>query len=128
MEHASRMQHLASGQDIADVAIFVASLPRGFAAGKGDGQDLGVGAAAYFERCERCHGPLGQGNAERAIPRLAGQHYGYLYRQFFDAVENRRPGLNRVHLDLMAPLDRTQITGISDYLSRTQVELTRDRP
>jgi cytochrome c553 len=127
MEHASRMQHLASGQDLADVAMFVSTLPRGFGAGKGDGAELGIGAATYFERCERCHGPLGQGNAERGIPRLAGQHYAYLYRQFFDAVENRRPSMNQVHVELMAPLQRAQIVGISDYLSRTGLELTRER-
>jgi cytochrome c553 len=126
MEHASRMQHLASGQDLADVALFVSTLPRGLGAGKGDGENLGIGAATYFERCERCHGPLGQGNAERGIPRLAGQHYAYLYRQFFDAVEDRRPSMNKVHIKLMAPLDRAQIVGISDYLSRTGLELTRE--
>jgi cytochrome c553 len=126
MEHASRMAHLATGQDIADVASFVSTLPRGFGAGKGDGENLGLGAATFFERCERCHGPLGQGNAERGIPRLAGQHYAYLYRQFFDAVENRRPSMSQVHVDLMAPLDRAQIVGISDYLSRTGLELTRE--
>jgi cytochrome c553 len=126
MEHASRMQHLASGQDLADVALFVSTLPRGFGAGKGDGENLSLGAATFFERCERCHGPLGQGNAERGIPRLAGQHYAYLYRQFFDAVEDRRPSMNQVHVALMAPLDRAQIVGISDYLSRTGLELTRE--
>ncbi|MFO1456729.1 MAG: c-type cytochrome [Steroidobacteraceae bacterium] len=127
MEHASRMAHLASGQDLADVAAFVASIPRGFAAGHGDGSQLGVGAATYFDRCERCHGALGQGNAERGIPRLAGQHYAYLYRQFFDAVEQRRPNMSALHLQLMQPLDRAQIVGISDYLSRTGLELTRER-
>jgi cytochrome c553 len=126
MEHASRMQHLATGQDLADVALFVSTLPRGVGAGKGDGENLGVGASTYFERCERCHGALGQGNAERGIPRLAGQHYAYLYRQFFDAVENRRPSMNQVHVALMAPLERAQIIGISDYLSRTSVSLTRE--
>jgi len=127
MEHASRMKHLASGQDLADVALFVSTLPRGFGAGKGDGENLGIGATTYFERCERCHGALGQGNAERGIPRLSGQHYAYLYRQFFDAAESRRPSMDKVHVALMAPLDRSQIVGISDYLSRTGLELTRER-
>ena len=69
----------------------------------------------------------GQGNAERGIPRLAGQHYAYLYRQFFDVVEQRRPNMSALHLQLMQPLDRAQIVGISDYLSRTGLELTRER-
>lgn len=125
MEHASQMAYLASGQDLADVALYVSTLPRGFTTGHGDGENLAVGAATYFARCERCHGPLGEGESERGIPRLAGQHYGYLYRQFFDAVEERRPSLGAGHQPLMEPLDRAQITGISDYLSRTGIGLER---
>ncbi len=127
MEHAARSAQLTSGQDLADLAQYIATLPRGFSGGKGDGENLRAGAAAYFERCERCHGPLGQGELERGIPRLAGQHYAYLYRQFFDAVEDRRPSMNPEHVGLMAPLDRAQIVGISDYLSRTGTELVRER-
>jgi cytochrome c553 len=125
MEHASRMVQLRSGQDLADLAAWVASLPRGFGAGKGDGEHLDLGARTYFRHCESCHGPLGEGDGLRGIPRLAGQHYRYLYRQFFDAVEQRRPNLPPQHVALMAPLDRAQIVGISDYLSRTSIELTR---
>jgi cytochrome c553 len=125
MEHAAQMRHLRGGQDLADLGAFIAGLPRGFSAGVGTGESLDVGVRAYFERCESCHGPLGGGNAALGYPRLAGQHYGYLYRQFFDAIEQRRPSMEAAHVRLMAPLGREQITGISDYLSRTSIELTR---
>ena len=65
MEHASQMAHLAGGQDLADVALYVSTLPRGFTTGHGDGENLATGAATYFARCERCHGPLGEGDLER---------------------------------------------------------------
>jgi hypothetical protein len=42
-------------------------------------------------------------------------------------VEQRRPNMSALHLQLMQPLDRAQIVGISDYLSRTGLELTRER-
>ena len=125
MEHAAKMRHLEGGQDIADVAAFVARLPRGFGSGTGPGEYLNEGARAYFRHCERCHGALGGGDALRGIPRLAGQHYGYLYRQFFDAVEQRRPNLSQDHIELMRKMEREEIIGISDYLSRTSVELTQ---
>lgn len=124
MEHAARMRHLEGGQDIADVAAYVARMPRGFGSGTGPGEFLNEGARAYFRHCESCHGALGGGDALRGVPRLAGQHYGYLYRQFFDAVEQRRPNMSRNHIELMARLKREEIVGISDYLSRTSVELT----
>lgn len=124
MEHAAKMRHLQGGEDIADVAAYVARMPRGFGSGTGPGEFLNEGARAYFRHCERCHGALGGGDAMRGIPRLAGQHYGYLYRQFFDAVEQRRPNMSRDHIELMSKLEREEIVGISDYLSRTSVELT----
>lgn len=125
MEHAAKMRHLQGGQDIADVAAFVSRLPRGFGSGTGPGDYLDEGARAFFRHCERCHGALGGGDALRGIPRLAGQHYGYLYRQFFDAVEQRRPNMSRDHIELMSKMEREEIIGISDYLSRTSVELTQ---
>lgn len=124
MEHAARMQHLARPADLADVAAYIAALPRGAAAGVGSGEFVDIGARRYSRDCKRCHGPLGEGNASAAVPRLAGQHQGYLYRQFFDVVEGRRPSINRAHMRLMRPLNREQILGISDYLSRTSIELT----
>jgi cytochrome c553 len=124
MEHAAKMRHLQGGEDIADVAAYVSRMPRGFGSGTGPGEFLNEGARAYFRHCERCHGALGGGDPMRGIPRLAGQHYGYLYRQFFDAVEKRRPNMGGDHIELMSKLEREEIVGISDYLSRTSVELT----
>jgi cytochrome c553 len=125
MEHAAHMRHLATGQDLADVAAFVSALPRGFAIGIGNGESLDLGARGYFVQCASCHGPLGQGNNLRGIPRLAGQHFGYLYRQFFDAIEQRRTNMGEAHMVRLRKLSHEQITGIADYLSRTSVELTR---
>jgi cytochrome c553 len=124
MEHAARMQPLDDPAQIADLAAYVSRLPRSAQGGVGNGQSLDLGARTYFRTCERCHGPLGEGDARRAIPRLAGQHQGYLFRQFFDAVEGRRPNMSALHLKLMRPLSREQIDGISDYLSRVSIELT----
>jgi cytochrome c553 len=128
MEHAAQMRRVRSGQDLADLGAFIARLPRGFTPGVGTGEHLDAGARAYFERCASCHGPLGGGYEARGVPRLAGQHCAYLYRQFFDAVEQRRPSLGGGHAQFMAPLGREQIAGISDYLSRTSIELTRAPP
>lgn len=127
MEHAAKMSHLQGPQELADVAAFIASLPRGTIGGYGPGEYLDVGARAYFRECESCHDPLGQGEARRAIPRLAGQHYAYLTRQFFDAVEERRPTMSTLHVRLMKPFGREEIQGISDYLSRTSPQLVRSR-
>ncbi len=56
----------------------------------------------------------------RSVPRLAGQHYGYLVRQMYDAVDGRRQTLPRLHANRIEPLDFAQVRGIADYLSRIE--------
>jgi cytochrome c553 len=52
------------------------------------------------------------------IPRIAGQHYEYLTRQIYDAVDGRRPNFSTAHVRLLARLERDDIVGLADYLSR----------
>jgi cytochrome c553 len=81
-------------------------------------EGLHRGVSVYFRDCESCHGPSGQGDDARAIPRLAGQHYEYLMRQFYDTVDGRRPNMDGEHVRLLSRLEREEIVEVSDYLSR----------
>jgi cytochrome c553 len=120
MEHVSRLKVMQTPQDLADVAALIASLQPMGPTVQGSGEFLASGARVYFERCQACHGATGQGNADRGIARLAGQHPEYLLRQFIDVVEGRRPRLSKTHTPLMRELQRTELEGIADYLSRTR--------
>jgi len=120
MEHVSRLNVLRTPQDLADVAALIASLQPMGPTVHGTGEFLSVGTRVYFERCQACHGATGQGNADRGIARLAGQHPEYLIRQFIDVVESRRPRLSKTHVPLMRELQRPELEGIADYLSRTR--------
>lgn len=73
---------LRSGQDIADLATYIAQMPMTDQNGKGRDRDLALGEKLYEENCTECHGDQGEGNEEDYIPRLQGQHYNYLMRQF----------------------------------------------
>jgi cytochrome c553 len=118
MEHFADRRHLEGGQDIADVAAYVAGLTRTVPVGIGNGAALTAGTRAWFSACEGCHGPTGDGNAERLLPRLAGQHAAYLERQLLDAAAGRRPNMTQEHQRLLERLAPEQIAGIADYLSR----------
>lgn len=119
-----RMQELASGhrledaQALADVAAHVAALRRTGMHGIGTGEFVEEGARLYGERCQRCHGPQAEGDESRLAPRLAGQHYGYLMRQFQDAMDRRRPTLGRTHNRLVKDLEFEQMRGLVDFISR----------
>jgi len=126
MQNFTDRHHLSGPQDLTDVAAYVANLPRfpPSAKGIGDGTALGVGASVYFQKCERCHGPLGQGNLLLRRPRLAGQHYGYLLRQLEETAADKRPGMDRAHVERLRGLSPEELRGVADYLSRVSPDLS----
>jgi cytochrome c553 len=86
----------------------------------GDGFKTDEGAKIFGGRCASCHGASATGDARKVVPRLGGQHYGYLLRQMYDAVDNRRPTLQEVHPQKIEPLDYEQVRAVADYLSRIE--------
>jgi cytochrome c553 len=118
MEHFADQHHLVSPQAIMDVASYVHDLPVEASPGVGDGKLVNHGSEIYKQQCETCHGRSGEGNSAKLVPRLAGQHFEYLMRQIYDAVDRRRPNISRAHVHMLAKLDRDDIVGLSDYLSR----------
>lgn len=120
MEERADRHHLEKPQDLANVAAYVSELDSSGERGIGDGSQATEGAFIFGSYCAGCHGPTGQGNAAKAVPRLGGQHYAYLMRQMYDAVDGRRLNLDRVHKKEIAPLDFEQVRAVSDYLSRVE--------
>lgn len=110
--------HLGAAQDIADVSSYLSMQPRLNDSGTGNGEQLAKGAGYYAAYCASCHGAEAQGDGEGAVPMLAGQHYGYLMRQMYDAVDGRRPSLNQLHARRIEPLDFEQVRAVADFLSR----------
>ncbi len=78
------------------------------------------GVQVYLAQCAFCHGPGGEGDEKELVPRVAGQHYEYLLRQIHDAVDGRRPNFSRSHVRRLKKLDRDDIVGLADALSRAE--------
>jgi cytochrome c553 len=129
MKNFTDRHHLAGAQDLTDVAAYIAGMPRFAPTAKsiGDGTNLGEGASVYFRMCERCHGPLGQGELLRRRPRLAGQHYRYLLRQLEETAAGQRPGMGRAHVDMLKQVSPPEMRGVADYLSRVSPDLSSTR-
>jgi cytochrome c553 len=116
MQYFSNAYRLTGAQDVADVAAYVAALEPPSAVGMGNGLALDQGARVYLRNCESCHGPTGAGDAERPVPRLAGQHYRYLLRQLAAAADpqhNADPHAKRIR-----ELGAADRDAMADYLSR----------
>lgn len=118
MEHVVELKKFAELQDLVDVATYVSAMPKTGMTGVGSGQFLREGAWTFVLRCAACHGASAAGSEVAAVPRLAGQHYDYLRRQFFDIAEGRRPQLSASHGRLLHELDQADVDGMADYLSR----------
>ncbi|MCK4707399.1 MAG: c-type cytochrome, partial [Gammaproteobacteria bacterium] len=50
--------------------------------GQGSHSNLDLGKQVYEKNCTNCHGKAGEGNTEDHVPKIQGQHYNYLMRQF----------------------------------------------
>jgi cytochrome c553 len=118
MERIADSHYLAGAQDLADIAAYVASMPRTPNLGTGDGARLDAGTDLYARLCAGCHGSSAQGDGERGIPWLGGQHYQYLLREMYYTVDQRRPNLARDHMRLFARFEGTSFEAVADYLSR----------
>jgi cytochrome c553 len=118
MEHFTDEHHLSGAADVADVAAYISRLPATHSSGRGNGEYLANGTRVYSRQCASCHGVAAEGNNQRGYPRLAGQHYAYLLRQLHDGVEGRRPGFPAEHVRLLKRLERADLVGVADYLSR----------
>jgi cytochrome c553 len=122
MEHFADRHHLADAQAIADVAGYAAGLPRISSPGLADGTQLERGTRIYQLVCASCHGSQGEGSDRRGVPRLAGQHQGYLMRQIQDAADHRRPNMEGEHAALIRrSLSYEDIVGVADYLARLRL-------
>ena len=118
MENFADRHRLADAQAIADAAAYVSQLEDTSPPGVGNGALVAQGASIYFRLCESCHGASGQGDASQGVPKIGGQHYEYLRRQIYNAVNGRRPEFPASHVSLLARLDHEDIAGVADYLSR----------
>jgi cytochrome c553 len=116
MEAIASSHSLSSAQDLADVATYVSALPQFTDPGRGNGEHRTHGMQLYQSVCASCHGSSGQGDARKAVPWLAGQHYKYLLREMYYASDNRRPNLAN-HRALLVEFARPDYEGVADYLS-----------
>ncbi|CAA7615527.1 c-type cytochrome [Magnetospirillum sp. SS-4] len=105
-------------QAIADVAAYMAKLPMNPEPGVGDGKDLAHGKKLYEENCTRCHGVDGAGDNDKFYPRIQGQHYNYLVRQYQWIKEGKRRNANPDMMKQIQAFTDRDTKAVLDYTSR----------
>lgn len=111
-------ESIGGSQSIADVADYIAKLPMNPEPGVGPGTNLDKGAQLYKENCVRCHGDNGQGIPEKFFPRIQGQHYKYLLRQFEWIRDGKRRNANPDMVKQIAGFSDDDMIAVMDFVSR----------
>lgn len=109
---------IGGSQSIADVAAYIEKLPMNPENGVGEGDDLEHGAQLYKDNCVRCHGETGEGNNEKFYPRIHGQHYNYLVRQYQWIKEGKRRNANPDMVQQIQVFTERDTKAVLDYVSR----------
>jgi cytochrome c553 len=105
-------------QALADVVAYMAKLPMTPDNGVGPGTDLELGKQLYADNCVRCHGDNDQGDAEKFYPKLQGQHYEYILRQFREIKAGDRKNSNPDMVKQVHEFTEQQLLAVTDYASR----------
>lgn len=105
-------------QAIADVTAYIEKLPMNPQNGVGPGTDLAKGEKLFKDNCVRCHGDQGQGDDAKFYPRIQGQHYSYLLRQYQWIKAGKRRNANPDMVKQIKDFTDADTVAVLDYVSR----------
>ena len=105
-------------QSVTDVTAYIQKLPMNPENGVGPGTDLAHGEKLYKDNCVRCHGATGEGDGVKFYPRIQGQHYEYLLRQYKWIKEGKRRNANPDMIAQIKDFSDKDTIDVLDYVSR----------
>lgn len=110
---------IGGAQSVADVTAYMEQkLLMTQDNGKGPGTDLAHGKKLYDENCVRCHGKNGEGDNAKYYPRIQGQHYEYILRQYKWIKEGKRRNANPDMVKQIEFFTDKDTIAVIDYVSR----------
>lgn len=118
-------ERLGGVQAIADVVGYISTLQPTPDNGKGQWEagtpEYEHGKALFIETCTLCHGDSGQGSNERAIPRIQGQHYAYMLRQFRHIRDGERRNADIGMVMVIKLFSDEDMRRVINYTSRISI-------
>ncbi|MBF0265796.1 MAG: c-type cytochrome [Gammaproteobacteria bacterium] len=115
-------------QGIADVSAYISQLPMSLNNNIGPGDNLELGKKLYKQHCTNCHGEYGEGSNKDFYPKIQGQHYNYLLRQFIWIRDGKRRNANEKMVQQISQFKYSEITAVVDYASRLKPKPQDKKP
>ncbi len=109
---------IGDAQALVNLSAYISELPMTPANGEGPGTNLKRGEEIYMDRCVGCHGDHGEGDNARFFPRIQGQHYKYLLRQFRWIHDRERLNSHPDMVHRINILSDEEAQAVVDYVSR----------
>lgn len=116
---------IGGAQALADVVAYIEKLPMNPENGKGEWaegtSEFAEGKKLYDSNCVDCHGKHGEGIAEKYYPRIQGQHYAYMMRQFEWIRDGKRRNANPDMVKQIKGFSDKDMQMVINYVSRAPV-------
>ncbi len=118
-------ESIGDAQALADVVAYIAKLPMNPDNGKGDWAEgtpeFAQGKKLYDINCVKCHGDNGEGIKEKFYPKIQGQHYKYMLRQFEWIRDGKRRNANPDMVKQIKEFTNKDMQMVINYVSRIKV-------
>ncbi len=112
-------------QALADVVSYIAKLPMNPDNGKGEWAkgtvEFKQGKKLYDDNCVQCHGDMGEGKKDKYYPKIQGQHYKYMLRQFEWIRDGKRRNANPDMVKQIKGFSDKDMQMVINYVSRIEV-------
>jgi len=79
------------------------------------------GEKLYKDNCVRCHGETGMGDVEKFYPRINGQHFNYMLRQFEWIRDGKRRNSNPEMVEQIKNFTDQDMKLVINYVSQQPV-------
>jgi cytochrome c553 len=118
-------ESIGGAQALADVVAYTAKLPMNPDNGKGEWAEgtpeFEQGKKLFADNCVKCHGDNGEGKADKFYPKIHGQHYKYMMRQFEWIRDGKRRNANPDMVKQIKSFTDKDMQMVINYTSRIPV-------
>ncbi len=118
-------ESIGDAQALADVVAYIEKLPMNPENGKGEWAEgtpeFAQGKKLFDDNCVRCHGDTGLGIPDKFYPRINGQHYKYMLRQFEWIRDGKRRNANPEMVEQIKNFSDKDMAMVINYVSRIPV-------